>query len=412
MANIFEQPSVIASVALETLYRQIVLPRLVYTDIVNDMQPGTGGTVTIPKPAVLTARTYDRSQGVAITLDDVDESGVPITMNTNIYSAVPIPDEDATLNIRNFTEQILVPQTQAVAQALESMTADIFRSLPSAPSPTGTNEVQTVTIGGTPTGGTFELSFGGATTAPIAYNASAAAVKSALTALNDLGPSDVTVTLSGAVYTVSFAGLESATDVPQMTAPSSGLALTGGTSPSVTVATSTPGVAAGAGNADVTMVQKTSGDYSGPVRGLTQAWSALTKKNVPQANRYFVGGADIIGALLDDPNLTRVDQSGDTDALQEAYVNRIRGFQVFEANSLDPSVGYAFTREAIAFVTKPPANPRGASASAGVTDNGMTMRWLSDYDAAFLRDRSIVSVLAGGGVVDANRVVRVNLTTA
>jgi hypothetical protein len=409
MANIFEQPKVIAAVALETLYRQMVLPRLVYTDIVNDMRPGTGGTVTIPKPAVLQARLFDRSSGQAITLDEVAEGGVDVKIDKNIYSAVPIPDEDATLNIRNFTEQILIPQTQAVAQDLEERTAQIFQGLPAAPSPAGANEVQTVTISGSPTGGSFTLTFDGDTTDAIAFNAAASTVQARLRALDSVGGANVKVTGSaGGPYTVTFQNDLADEDVPALTADPSGL--TGGSSPNVAVATTAGGVPAGDGNADVAMTQNTGGDFSGPVRALTKAWAALTKKNVPQMGRMFVGGADVIGALLDDPNLTRVDQSGDTDALKEAYVNRIRGFQVYEDNALDPAEGYAFTREAIAFVTKPPANPRGAAASAEVTDNGIMMRWLSDYDAAFLRDRSIVSVLAGGGVVDANRVVRVVLS--
>jgi hypothetical protein len=45
------------------------------------------------------------------------------------------------------------------------------------------NEVQRITITGTPTGGTFTLTFQGNTTAPIAYNASAATVVAALEAL-------------------------------------------------------------------------------------------------------------------------------------------------------------------------------------------------------------------------------------
>ena len=47
----------------------------------------------------------------------------------------------------------------------------------------GANEVQTISITGSPTGGTFTLSFAGQTTAPIAYNASAATVVAALQAL-------------------------------------------------------------------------------------------------------------------------------------------------------------------------------------------------------------------------------------
>lgn len=102
-----------------------------------------------------------------------------------------------------------------------------------------TNEVQTVTITGGPTGGTFTLTFSGQTTAAIAYNATAAAVQTALEALSNVNPGDMTVTGSaGGPYTVTFGGQYLGDNVTQMTATGS---FTGGTSPAVTVATTTAG---------------------------------------------------------------------------------------------------------------------------------------------------------------------------
>jgi hypothetical protein len=100
------------------------------------------------------------------------------------------------------------------------------------------HKVQVVTITGTPTGGTFTLTVGGATTAGIAYNASAATVQSALQALGtgfSFGGSvaqSATVTGSaGGPYTVTFGITGAAGPIT-----ANGSALTGGTSPSVTVA--------------------------------------------------------------------------------------------------------------------------------------------------------------------------------
>ena len=103
----------------------------------------------------------------------------------------------------------------------------------------GANEAQTVTITGTPTGGTFTLTWDGQTTAAIAYNATAAAVQSALLALSNMPESGVSVTGGpgpGTPYTVTF---PDGKNVSQMTA--SGAGLTGGTTPAVTVATATAG---------------------------------------------------------------------------------------------------------------------------------------------------------------------------
>lgn len=100
----------------------------------------------------------------------------------------------------------------------------------------GTAEVQTVTLTGA-TGGTFTLTFDGQTTAPIAWNAPASAVASALNALSNL----FGVTASGTgPYTVTFPA--SLGNVDQMTASAAGLT---GTSTSevqtVTVANATGG---------------------------------------------------------------------------------------------------------------------------------------------------------------------------
>ena len=85
-----------------------------------------------------------------------------------------------------------------------------------------------VTINGTPTGGTYTLTVNGATTAPIAYNANAAAVAAALNALSGVtglgtisatGTSPIALTFPSAVQLAA-----------------NGALLTGGTSPSVTVA--------------------------------------------------------------------------------------------------------------------------------------------------------------------------------
>lgn len=105
-----------------------------------------------------------------------------------------------------------------------------------------TDEVQTVTISGSPTGGTFTLTFDGDTTAAIAHNAAAADVQAALEALGTIGAGNVTVSGSGP-YTVKFVNDLGERNVDAMTATGS---FTGGTTPSVAVATTT------AGGSDVT----------------------------------------------------------------------------------------------------------------------------------------------------------------
>lgn len=113
----------------------------------------------------------------------------------------------------------------------------------------GTNEVQTITIGGTPTAGTFTLSFKGATTAAITWSATNATlvanIDAALEALRTIGTGGVTtavgtMTAGIGTITVTFTANNQKLNVAQMTWLSS---LTG-TSPTLAVTTTTPGVTA------------------------------------------------------------------------------------------------------------------------------------------------------------------------
>ena len=127
-----------------------------------------------------------------------------------------------------------------------------YRGYQTAGAPTaGTDEVQTITIGGSPSAGTFTLTFDGFTTAPITWsstnNTLIANIDAALGALPNVGgASNVTTadsTLSSGVgdLTVTFVAALGKRAVPLMTANYS--SLTGGT---VAVAETTPGVNASA----------------------------------------------------------------------------------------------------------------------------------------------------------------------
>lgn len=107
----------------------------------------------------------------------------------------------------------------------------------------GTSEVQTLTITGTPTGGTFKLEFKGQRTAAIAYNASAANVVTALVALSTIGAGGVTASggaLPGTPVVITFAAGNAARAQPNITVQEA--AFTGGTAPAAAIAETTPGV--------------------------------------------------------------------------------------------------------------------------------------------------------------------------
>ena len=115
----------------------------------------------------------------------------------------------------------------------------------------GTDEVQTLTIGGTPTSGTFTLSFQGAVTAPIEWSSTNATlvanIDAALGALRTVGGASNVTTAVGTMtagigtITITFVAALGKLAVPTIVVVANNLA---GTSPTVAVAETTPGVTA------------------------------------------------------------------------------------------------------------------------------------------------------------------------
>lgn len=98
-------------------------------------------------------------------------------------------------------------------------------------------EVQTISLGSA-TAGSITITFNGQTTSSLPFNSTAAAVQTALQALSTIGSGNVTVTGGPlpALITLTFGGVFTGVDVPQVTVTPTGL--TGGT---VAVATTTQG---------------------------------------------------------------------------------------------------------------------------------------------------------------------------
>ena len=107
----------------------------------------------------------------------------------------------------------------------------------------GVSAIQSVALTGTPTGGTFTLSYGGVTTSALAFNCAASDVLAALTALPTIGAGNVTTAGGpepGAAITVTFAAALAVKNVALFGA--NGALLTGGTTPAVVITYATTGV--------------------------------------------------------------------------------------------------------------------------------------------------------------------------
>lgn len=165
-------------------------------------------------------------------LGALEEEGRRSALGMDVFLHMPV-----RLAVALDAAGVLVPEGQLLRTRTGARVVADAGYTGRGPDVPGTSEVQSVTITGVPTGGTFTLTFSAQTTAAIAFNAAAATVEAALNALSNLDG----VTVSGAAggpYTVTFPA--DMGNVAQMTGDGSGL--TGGTAPAVVVATVTPGV--------------------------------------------------------------------------------------------------------------------------------------------------------------------------
>lgn len=128
------------------------------------------------------------------------------------------------------------PRMQMLAMLLNGA----FGSTSSSDDSGATAEVQTLTVTGAPTGGTFRLSYKGVETSDLAYNIDSATLDTALEALVTIGTGNVAVA-GDDPHVATFGGDLAAEDIDLLVLADN--SLTGGTTPSVSIVETTPGVA-------------------------------------------------------------------------------------------------------------------------------------------------------------------------
>lgn len=141
------------------------------------------------------------------------------------------------------------------------------------------------------------------------------------------------------------------------------------------------------------------GDAGANLRGaLIEARRVMNALNVPTEDRYMVVGSDFEAALLSDEKLALAQFVGDTiaeSALQDATLGRKYGFTFVVDQTIGSSDAYAFAGNGFVFLNAAPSIPSSVKQAATQSLDGVSMRWIQDYDAAHLMDRSIVNTYAG-----------------
>jgi hypothetical protein len=121
----------------------------------------------------------------------------------------------------------------------------------------------------------------------------------------------------------------------------------------------------------------------------------LRNRGVPVAGLNVVVGTQVFADLLASSKLQDAAASGSTAALREGQVGQIQGFQVVESTRVDENDIVAYHSDAFTLATRAPLVPAGVAFGATEASNGYNVRYIRDYDANVMRDRSVVSTFAG-----------------
>lgn len=278
MPNEFLAAEQIVAGFLGILEREVVLPQFCTRLAESDFVGAKGDTVTMRVPSYLEAREYNwrDSPRSAIVIDEIAEVGVDVKLDHMPYSAVALTDENLTLDIREFGEQVLSVQARAIVRYMEQLVADTIENAPHA-------------------------------------------------------------------WTVEEAD---------------------------------------------------------PYLAAAKARSALNKAAVPMAGRVLLLGADVETKFLASPLLVRADTSGSDSALRDAEIGRIAGMPTFVSMFIDPDNAYALHTSAFGLANMAPVVPDGVSFGQSQTYDGYAVRFIRDYDAGTLQDRSVLSSFIGCSSVD------------
>lgn len=122
MANTLLSPAVIARAALATLYEVTIGAQLVHRDYDTEFVSKVGDTVSVRKPATFEAQEFDPATGIVI--QNAVETSVPVVLNHFADTSFAVTSRDMTLKIENFSEQLLDPAMESIAQKIDR---DLFK---------------------------------------------------------------------------------------------------------------------------------------------------------------------------------------------------------------------------------------------------------------------------------------------
>lgn len=128
MANQFLTPGVIAREALMQLRNNTVMANLVHRDYSDEFVSGVGDTITIRRPATFEAKEFDRESG--INIQSVSEDSVDVKMDKHLDVSFEVTDKELTMDIQDFSEQLLQPAMQSFSQKIDTYLTSLYSNIP------------------------------------------------------------------------------------------------------------------------------------------------------------------------------------------------------------------------------------------------------------------------------------------
>lgn len=128
--NTYIKSDVIVDTAIGLLQREIVLPRLVWTNGVGSWEGRREDTITIRIPATAVARERTLRSADTIQVDPVAEKAISVKIDKQIYSGTPSTLEELTLDITDYTRQKVVPPIRAITESYENKVAALISGAP------------------------------------------------------------------------------------------------------------------------------------------------------------------------------------------------------------------------------------------------------------------------------------------
>jgi len=119
-----------AAALVGALERDTTLPMAFTRYDGNGFRGAQNDTVTFRLPGMTKARDYEfRSRNNPIVLDLVSRTEISIKLDTHMMSAVPITDEEETLDLEDYATEILLPQKDALAERYEGKIVTALRAV-------------------------------------------------------------------------------------------------------------------------------------------------------------------------------------------------------------------------------------------------------------------------------------------